>query len=231
MRPLIGISPDGDAPADAPTEAEYRVRMNYADAIRAAGGCPVILPWHLDDVDEMVDRCDGILVSGGTPGILSKDGRTVFERALIQAALDRCKPVLGICNGMQLLGQTLGAQFVESIAAAIPDAQDHIPLSVPTETAHGVTLTPGSRLQRLAGTDEARVNSLHRQAIAGTGRFTVAALASDGVIEAIEADGHPFALGTQWHPEYRLTALDAAILAAFVKACCPSCQGNRVKEW
>jgi len=219
MRPLIGISPDGEAPADAPTEAEYRVRMNYAEAIRAAGGCPVILPWHLDDVDEMVHRCDGILVSGGTPGVLSKDGRTVFERALIRAALDRGKPVLGICNGMQLLGQTLGAQFVESIAATIPAALDHIPSPVPDDAAHAVTLTPGSRLQRLAGTDAARVNSLHRQAIAGTGRFTVAALAPDGVVEAIEADDVAFALGTQWHPEYRLTALDDAILAAFVTAC------------
>lgn len=222
MRPLIGISPDGEAAGHESSEAEYRIRMNYADAIRAAGGCPVFLPWHSDNVDDLAGRCDGILVSGGTPGVLTKDGRTAFERALIRAALRRDKPVLGICNGMQLLGQILGARFVDSIAATVPDALDHIPRPVPAETAHAVTLSPGSRLQRMAGCPEVRVNSLHRQAIAGTGDFIVAARAPDGVIEAIEAVGQTFAVGVQWHPEYRLTPLDDALLAAFVKASRPS---------
>ena len=221
MRPLIGISPDGDTPAGAVTEAEYRIRMNYADAVRAAGGCPVILPWHMQDVGDLVDRCDGFIISGGTPGVLTKDGRSAFERALIQAALDRGKPILGICNGMQLLGQILGADFIDSIAASFPAALDHIPFAVPTEPAHRITLSNGTQLQRLAGSNHAVVNSLHRQAIAAASNFTVAAEAPDGVVEAIEAVGHKFALGVQWHLEYGLTALDNAVMAALVNASRP----------
>lgn len=222
MRPLIGISPDGDGPPGEPTETEYRVRMNYAGAIQAAGGCPVVLPWIEDGVIEFVERCDGFLVTGGTPGVLSKEGRTEFERALIRAALDRGKPVLGICNGMQLLGQVLGAEFIDSIAAAEPDALDHIPQPVPTAVAHPVALTAGTRLHLLAGDSEAHVNSLHRQAITGSGDFTVAARAPDGVVEAIEAKEPAFAMGLQWHPEYGLSALDRAIFAAFVDASRPT---------
>lgn len=222
MRPLIGISPDGDAPQGQPTEAEYRVRMNYAGAVWAAGGCPVILPWLKDGVEDLIGRCDGILVTGGTPGILSKDGRTGFEHALIRAALAAGKPVLGICNGMQLLGQVLGADFVESIPDAMPAALDHIPQPVPTELAHPVALTPGTLLHCLADGAETRANSLHRQAIAGSGDFTVAAWAPDGVVEAIESKGAGFALGLQWHPEYGLTELDRAIFAAFVDASRPA---------
>lgn len=222
MRPLIGISPDGDAPQGQPTEAEYRVRMNYAEAVWMAGGFPMILPWQQDGVEDLAERCDGILVTGGTPGILSKDGRTDFERALIRAAMARGKPVLGICNGMQLLGQELGADFVESIPDSVPGALDHIPQPVPTAAAHPVRLTPGTILHLLAGGAEVTVNSLHRQAIAGTGNFTVAALAPDGVIEAIEARGRAFAMGLQWHPEYRISALDRAIFTAFVDASRPA---------
>lgn len=219
MRPLIGITPDGDGPAGAPSEAEYRLRMNYAQAVRAAGGCPVILPWLPGDAGELAARCDGILISGGTPGVLGTEGRTGFEQALIRATLARDKPLLGICNGMQLMGQVLGAGFIDSIAAALPQALDHIPQPLPVAPAHAVALTPGTLLQRLAGADQVQVNSLHRQAIAGTGGFTVAARAPDGVIEAIEAHGRTFALGLQWHPEYGLSALDRAIFTAFVAAC------------
>ena len=159
---------------------------------------------------------------GGVPGVLTKDGRTGFECALIRAALGQGKPILGSCNGMQLLGQILGATFMESIAAELPEALDHCRLPVPSITTHAVTLTPGSRLRSMAGTKETSVNSLHCQAIAGTGAFAVPARAPDGVVEAIEAVGQSFAVGVQWHPEYRLTALDDAIMAAFVTASRPA---------
>jgi putative glutamine amidotransferase len=50
--------------------------------------------------------------------------------------------------------------------------------------------------------------------------MAVSARAPDGVVEAIEMDGHPFALGVQWHPEV-LASRDprqAAILRGFVLA-------------
>ncbi|WP_292055447.1 gamma-glutamyl-gamma-aminobutyrate hydrolase family protein [Mesorhizobium sp.] len=217
MIPLIGITPDGGAPEGQPTEGEYTVRINYADAVRAAGGCPVLLPWQTENAEMLATRCDGLVITGGTPGISTKQGRTEFELALIRTALAVGRPVLGICNGMQLLGRILGASFVESISDEVTGALDHVPAPLPTNTAHPVILTPGTRLQVLAGSVDGQVNSLHRQAITGTGTFSVAALAPDGVIEAIEGPG--WFIGVQWHPEYSLTALDKAIFADFVAAC------------
>jgi putative glutamine amidotransferase len=46
----------------------------------------------------------------------------------------------------------------------------------------------------------------------------VSARAPDGVIEAIEAPGHRFALGVQWHPEYAVSPADPLIVRAFVDA-------------
>lgn len=217
MTPLIGITPDGSAPDGQSTEAEYRIRMNYATAVHAAGGCPVILPWLPQDTESMIDRCDGILISGGTPGVSTKAGRTAFERALIRGALARGCPILGICNGMQLLGLELGAHFITSLAAEVPGAIDHMPAPLPTDLAHDVNLTPGTRLHKLAGSASVKVNSLHRQGIAGEGNFTVAARASDGLIEGIEGPG--WSIGLQWHPEYCLSALDRTIFSDFVAAC------------
>ena len=43
-------------------------------------------------------------------------------------------------------------------------------------------------------------------------------MAPDGVIEGIEHPGHRFALGVQWHPEFKVDRQDIAILRAFVEA-------------
>jgi len=46
------------------------------------------------------------------------------------------------------------------------------------------------------------VNSLHHQGIKELAKDLVAtAFAPDGLIEAVELPGHPFAIGVQWHPE------------------------------
>jgi gamma-glutamyl-gamma-aminobutyrate hydrolase PuuD len=75
------------------------------------------------------------------------------------------------------------------------------------------------RLADWNGGATAEVSSLHRHALMGEGAFRIAARAPDGVLEAIEGLGRRFRLGVQWHPEYRLTALDRRILAEFVQHC------------
>ena len=218
VRPLIAITPDRCEISDRPTEAEYRLRCNYADAVLRAGGAPAALPYQ-PDAASLAETFDGVLVSGGAPGVSDQPGRTDFELALIEAALRLGRPLLGVCNGMQLIGRALGAALVERIADETPGTIDHIPAPLPTALAHPVRLSPGSRLAGLAGAREAQVNSLHRQAIRDAGDFHVAARAPDGVVEAIEGRGAAFCVGVQWHPEYGLTPLDRAIFSAFVAAC------------
>jgi putative glutamine amidotransferase len=79
-------------------------------------------------------------------------------------------------------------------------------------------------MQRLldgAGTIE--VNSLHAQAIDRlAGRLAVEALAPDGTIEAVRVvDAPAFALGVQWHPEWRVleNPVSRRLFAAFGAAC------------
>ena len=61
---------------------------------------------------------------------------------------------------------------------------------------------PSSRLAGILGTTELPVRSWHHQAVGRLGRgLRAVAWASDGVIEAVEADHHPFTFAVQWHPE------------------------------
>ncbi len=218
MGPLVAITPDIRVDAGSPTEATYVVRTNYAAALAEAGALPVVLPYLPDRVAELVAGFDGFVVSGSTPGVADVPGRTTFEQALVAAAMAAGRPLLGICNGMQTIGRVLGARLIERLDPPALDGPDHLPRPDPTNVAHAVTLTPGSRLRALAGAPSVEVNSLHRQAIDSHGRFRVAALAADGVVEAIEGLGPGYVLGTQWHPEYRLTVFDRALLAEFVAA-------------
>ncbi|WP_209857321.1 gamma-glutamyl-gamma-aminobutyrate hydrolase family protein [Rhizobium herbae] len=82
-----------------------------------------------------------------------------------------------------------------------------------------MAIKPGSPLAEWQGGTTAEVNSLHRHALTGAGKFNVLARAPDGVTEAIEALGDAFCLGVQWHPEYRLTEHDRRIVKGFVAKC------------
>ena len=86
-------------------------------------------------------------------------------------------------------------------------------------TRHDVTLKAGSRLGKLFG-EQAQVLALHHQAVkqAGPG-LVVVAWADDEVIEAVELEGHKFAVGVQWHPE---ESDDLRLLQALVKAAAPA---------
>jgi putative glutamine amidotransferase len=74
----------------------------------------------------------------------------------------------------------------------------------------------------LNGSDVARVNSSHHQAIKQVGRdLRVIARAHDGVIEAV-IDTRPgrFVLGVQWHPEvgWERDDFSQAIFKRFIEA-------------
>ena len=217
--PLIALTPDHDEDPGQPTEAHYLVRSNYADAIRESGGIPVILPYDMAAIPRYVDCFDGFLITGGTPDVTVKPLRTKFELSLIEAALAAQRPLLGICNGMQMIGWHLGGTLIQSIPLEVEAAQEHLPFDVPDRIAHDLQVQAGTRLAGLAQNSVAQVNSLHRQAISGSGRFVISAVAPDGVVEAIEGQTEGYCLAVQWHPEYRLTALDRSIMDDFVHAC------------
>ena len=219
-RPVILFTPDWAETSASGAPEGYQLTARCVDAVTGAGGFALILPPGESDIVEAATAvADGIVVTGSDPGAEVSGPRLAFERALVAAALRRRVPVLGICHGMQVIGEVLGGEIRRDLPDLLAADSPHLPHAVPDRLAHEVALAPGSRLASWHGGPVARVNSLHRHALGTAGRARIVAVATDGLIEAIEGPGPGFCLGVQWHPEYGLTPLDRAIWRGFVAAC------------
>ena len=219
MRPVIGITPDlgqTSARPGRPATPQYELKQAYTDAVLAAGGLPIVLPYSEDASapQEALDLCDGLVITGGAFDIPAelygaqagarmgplKRGRTAFEQRVLRAALAADVPVLGVCGGMQLLAIELGGTLFQDIVYEVPGALDHEQRNDPHEPGHAARIVSGSELASIVGKSEIEVNSTHHQAVKDPGRARVCAVAPDQIVEAIELPDQ-FALGVQWHPE------------------------------
>jgi putative glutamine amidotransferase len=224
-RPLIGVTTSEmreavrSAPlAEAdPPQREMALGMVYLLAIERAGGLPVVLP-PLDrqGIGPMLDRLDGLCLSGGPDldpiaygepphhllGEVEPD-LDAWELVLAQEADARGIPTLGICRGAQAMNVARGGtlhQHVADVVGATLAHRQHDPGHVPT---HMVVVDDDTRLAAITGAGELSVNSFHHQAVDRLGRdLRSTAHATDGLIEAIESTaGDGFFLGVQWHAE------------------------------
>jgi len=226
MKPLIGITLDWQKDGSFSKRPHYALRTHYFDAVTAAGGLSLGIPYQTEMITDYVARCDGFLSPGGECASPAewyvekeqKNGqggspydvspRVAFELALTRAFLDAGKPVLGICQGMQQLGGMHGCKMTGDVHAYLKTKINHAPGVVPPEDyAYDVTIAKDSRLYGLIGVETLPVNTAHREALvtAGTG-VTVSARSADGCIQAIELENYDFAIGIQWHPEYFIAA-------------------------
>ncbi len=204
------------------------LHAQYADAVVAAGGVPVLLP-PASSADEvaaaLVARIDGLVVSGGAdvdPALYGEQphpstaswraDRDAWETALVRAADAAGLPTLGVCRGMQLMAVAGGGTLVQHT----PDLVGHDGHSPGGDVFGSVEVTTAeqSRLRTLVG-DRLEVGCHHHQTVATHPGFEAAAWAADGSLEAMEAPGPRFCLAVQWHPEVRE---DAGLFAALVAA-------------
>jgi putative glutamine amidotransferase len=236
VKPVIGITPDvGESAArpGRPSAPRYELKVAYADAVLAAGGLPIILPYSEDEnsPQQAIELCDGLVITGGafdiSPELYGvkrrsallgpmKLSRTAYEQRVLRAALDADLPVLGICGGMQLLAVELGGSLYQDIGDEVPGAFDHEQKLDPRKPGHPVRIVEGSALHAIVGMRDIQVNSTHHQAVKDAGRAKVSALAPDKVVEAIELPGK-FALGVQWHPELLAGPEHLALYRALVQ--------------
>lgn len=196
------------------------------------------------DADRVLDRVDGLLISGSKTNVHPKNygqedsgnhgpfdpARDVTSLTLIRKAIDRGIPLLAICRGIQELNVALGGTLATEIQD-LPGRIDHRkPDVADRDEAFAIRQTistkKGGCLAAILGNETADVNSLHRQAISDLApRLAVEATAEDGTVEAVSViDAKGFALGVQWHPEYWVGSdtVSDRIFAAF---------GDAVRQW
>jgi putative glutamine amidotransferase len=190
---------------------------DYVESVRAAGGEAVLLS-NDDDPADVLQRVDGILLTGGAdvdptlydqPKHLSTETdpkRDAFEVPLSRAALASDAPVFAICRGVQVLNVAAGGTLVQDIPTQAPTTIEHSVTHQRDARAHDVEVKPGTRLASLLAGAQASetcpVNSRHHQAVGTVApSFVVSAVSPDGIVEAIERPDARFCLGVQWHPE------------------------------
>jgi putative glutamine amidotransferase len=201
------------------TFRRHALSDNYSMAIEAAGGIPVMLPAHYRDIEAMLDRLDGVVITGGgdiDPSLYGQqahektDGvdaeRDAFELAIVQAAITRDLPLLGICRGLQMLNVALGGTLYQDVADLYAGANEHRQqaLKIHHEEKFQVAmLTPGSHpLRAIVGDDQFEINSFHHQGIENLAEpLEAMATTADRLIEAVYHPGKTYCLAVQWHPE------------------------------
>lgn len=127
--------------------------------------------------------------------------RDALEMAVIDDALERDLPLLGICRGAQLLNARRGGNLFQELKSHRKMTSNRWTI-LPLKT---LNVQPQSRLWRLLMSDDCRINSLHNQAIDRVGEgLVVSGRDLDGIVQAVEDPAKPFLLGVQWHPEFLL---------------------------
>lgn len=209
MPPLIGITTYERNEKD-----DFVLPAAYADAVRRAGGIPVLVPPGEPRLDALLARLDGLILSGGMDVDPARYGglpharieppnpeRDETEIALVRGVVADGLPLLGICRGAQLLNVALGGSLVEHLPDEVGEAVAH-QTEAGDPTPHPVEIAPGSRLAAIVGARAEAPASWHHQAVRRVAPgLTPVAQAPDGTVEAVEMAGHPWLIGVQWHPE------------------------------
>jgi putative glutamine amidotransferase len=194
---------------------------NYHDWF-ASGKVKVLKLSSKDNNVQDVDRCDGIVLSGGEdvhpkfygkPSYWKKrkalklevnEARDRFELKVIERAIKKKKPLLGICRGLQIANVYFGGTLIPDLPLFKGEAVRHSRKEGYDQT-HTILVLPDSDLNGMVKLQKGICNSAHHQAADRIGKgLRVSALSEDGTVECIERNspkGKPFLLLVQWHPE------------------------------
>lgn len=219
-RPRIGIpvrlAAENGVRNDSRMDAA-RVVFDAVVALIKASGADAILIEAAEDNDlyAAMESCQGFVVPGGgdvDPTLYGgpDDHPTLFgvnpsqdilDGNVLRYAFQSQRPLLAICRGMQLMNVLHGGTLQVDLETGV--LKHSLPPVTGLELAvHDVEIGESSRCAKAYNDRVISVSSAHHQAvdILGKGLHAVA-FASDGLVEAIESDNHPWFVGIQWHPE------------------------------
>jgi len=222
-RPIVGIITNRHLINDQ-YEVHASGAINATAVAEVAGAVPLLVPADpkLSAVSELLEACDGFVMTGGRPNVHpdeygheETEAHGTFDRDrdrvaldLIRACAERGQPVLGICRGFQEFNVAMGGTLHPEIRE-LPGRMNHrMPpdgtLEEKFELRHWVEFTPGGRFARLMGANRVMTNTLHGQGIEDNGpRIVIDGRAEDGTPEAVYIEGTTgFAMAVQWHPEW-----------------------------
>lgn len=201
-RPVIAVT--------GPERGAIGPRLCVSLALRLYGGRPLQLrPSH----DHRGHRYHGVVVTGGhdiEPVLYAAQPeveprydreRDRLEAAVIDDALARGLPLLGICRGAQLLNVCRGGTLFQELRSRRKKTSNRWTI-LPLKT---LRIEAGTGLAGLIGSLETRINSLHNQGIDRLGEgLVVSGRDLDDIVQAVEDPDRPFLVGVQWHPEFLL---------------------------
>lgn len=231
-KPIIGVS----AIYDDARESLWML-PGYINGISEGGGVPIILPLHSsnEDIAQLCELCDGFLLTGGhdvSPSLYRESASEVcgalceerdrVEREILRYAIERNRPLLGICRGIQLLNVVCGGSLYQDLPTQHPSSVNHHMTHPYHKGWHSVRLLPSTPLRELLGVDSIDVNSLHHQAIKELApQLEAMAISEDGLIEAARHSSRRFIWGVQWHPEFAFHCNEQALalFCEFISHC------------
>lgn len=244
-RPVVGIIGNSHLLNDEyPTHAGGT--MNSCAIAQVSDCIPLIIPADpaLVSVNELLETCDGFLLTGGRPNVHPEEygeaetlahgafdrGRDAVVLPLVRACVERGQPFFGVCRGFQEVNVAMGGTLWPEIRD-LPGRDNHrMPpdgtLAEKFALRHKVTFTQGGPFHRLLAADEVMTNTLHGQGIKTPGaRVVIDGTAPDGTAEALWIEGAAgFTLSVQWHPEWNAAAdpVSRPLFTAF---------GDAVRAW
>lgn len=237
-KPLIVITPQ-EKPMEKPLDmARYIYTVNFnADRIVKRGGIPIIPPFlSEDDAEKLMERCDGLFMTGGAdvdPSCYGEEkqpycaetepDRDASDLALMKAAMKLKKPIICFCRGSQMANVYFGGTLYQDLKTQLSDEIKHPDLAnFRNETSHSINVVKGTPLYEMFGQDSFGVNSTHHQGVKVPGKgVKVMAIAPDGLVESwyYDEDGRRVR-AYQWHPELQDdNEHNMVIIKDFVDAC------------
>jgi len=205
--------------------------MSVREALKHAGlvhDCDIEIAWiNSEDLErgrglKRLEHVAGIVVPGGF-GYRGIEGKVVAARY----ARENKVPYLGLCLGLQVMIIELARHALDSddpnstefniatkypVIDLLPDQRDISDMGGTMRLGlYPCRLVPGTKAAQAYQTDEVQerhrhrfeVNNAYRDLLAGAG-MVFSGLSPEGrLIEIAELSGHPWMVGSQFHPEFK----------------------------